>query len=149
MRCIKCGSTAVSERSERTVQGYRRFRCRACGKQFNERSESLLNRTQYPSDVIALDAEPGLARHRTASGTSMCNVPWWLAVARKPHRCSDAHQRSSPVRVAFGLEGSGELFRLGKPETEVGQASLPIALEACNLHLRRRAERTQMELRRF
>ena len=39
---------------ERTTQGYRRFRCRACGKQFNERSESALNRTQYPSDVIAL-----------------------------------------------------------------------------------------------
>lgn len=54
MRCIGCGSTAVSERSERTAQGYRRFRCRDCGKQFNERSESLLNRTQYPSDVIAL-----------------------------------------------------------------------------------------------
>src|ERR1700693_6290229 len=54
MRYIGCGSTAVSERSERTTQGYRRFRCRACGKQFNERSESLLNRTQYPSDVIAL-----------------------------------------------------------------------------------------------
>ena len=54
MRCIGCGSTAVSERSERTAQGYRRFRCRDCRKQFNERSESLLNRTQYPSDVIAL-----------------------------------------------------------------------------------------------
>jgi len=34
--------------------GYRRFRCRACGKQFNERSTGSLNRTQYPSDVIAL-----------------------------------------------------------------------------------------------
>src|SRR5271154_132440 len=54
MRCIGCGSTAVSERSERTAQGYRRFRCRTCGKQFNERSTGLLNRTQYPSDVIAL-----------------------------------------------------------------------------------------------
>jgi putative transposase len=54
MQCIGCGSTAVSERSERTTQGYRRFRCRDCGKQSNERSESLLNRTQYPSDVIAL-----------------------------------------------------------------------------------------------
>jgi putative transposase len=54
MRCIGCGSTAVSERPERTAQGYRRFRCRACGKQFNERSASLLNRTQYPSEVIAL-----------------------------------------------------------------------------------------------
>jgi predicted transposase YbfD/YdcC len=36
-------------------------------------------------------------------------------------------------------QGGGELFRLGKPETEVGQASLPVAFEACNLHLRRRA----------
>jgi putative transposase len=54
MRCVECGSSAVSERSERTVQGYRRFRCRTCGKQFNERSPGLLNRTQYPSDVIAL-----------------------------------------------------------------------------------------------
>jgi putative transposase len=43
-----------SERSELTAQGYRRFRCRDSGKQFNERSESLLNRTQYSSDVIAL-----------------------------------------------------------------------------------------------
>jgi transposase-like protein len=32
---------------------YRRFRCR-CGKQFNERSASVLNKAQYPSDVIAL-----------------------------------------------------------------------------------------------
>src|SRR6201986_3255486 len=54
MRCVKCGSSAVSERPERTAQGYRRFRCNACGKQFNKRSTSLLNRTQYPSDVVAL-----------------------------------------------------------------------------------------------
>ena len=54
MDCIGCGSAAVSERRERTAQGYRRFRCRACGKQFNERSAGSLNRTQYPSDVIAL-----------------------------------------------------------------------------------------------
>jgi putative transposase len=49
-----CGSGAVSERSERTAQGYQRFRCRACGKQFNERSAGSLNRTQYSSEVIAL-----------------------------------------------------------------------------------------------
>src|SRR3954449_1957833 len=54
MRCLECGSEAVTERPERTAQGYRRFRCRACGKQFNGRSGGLLNRTQYPSDVIAL-----------------------------------------------------------------------------------------------
>src|SRR5215208_4094969 len=54
MRCIGCGSAAVTERPERTAQGYRRFRCRSCGKQFNERKIGVLNRTQYPSDVIAL-----------------------------------------------------------------------------------------------
>jgi putative transposase len=54
MRCVACGSDAVSKRPERTVQGYHRFRCRACGKQFNERTETVLNRAQYPSDVIAL-----------------------------------------------------------------------------------------------
>jgi putative transposase len=54
MDCVDCGSAATSERRDRTAQGYRRFRCRVCGRQFNERSGGLLNRTQYPSDVIAL-----------------------------------------------------------------------------------------------
>ncbi len=53
-QCVGCGSAEVTERPERTAHGCRRFRCRTCGKQFNERSGGLLNRTQYPSDVIAL-----------------------------------------------------------------------------------------------
>src|SRR6516225_1043141 len=58
MRCLGCGSTAVTERPERTAQGYRRFRCRQCRGQFNERSTSQLNRTQYPSDVMLIDGTP-------------------------------------------------------------------------------------------
>jgi putative transposase len=54
MRCVACDAAEVFERPERTARGYRRFRCRACGKQFNERSGGILNRAQYPSDVIAL-----------------------------------------------------------------------------------------------
>jgi transposase-like protein len=54
MKCVGCGSAAVSVRGEHTAQGYSRFRCRSCGKQLNERSAGILNRTQYPSDVIAL-----------------------------------------------------------------------------------------------
>ena len=54
MRCPRCQSTRVDARPERTTQGYRRFRCLVCAKQFNERSGGLLNRAQYPSDVIAL-----------------------------------------------------------------------------------------------
>jgi putative transposase len=54
MECVACSGIAISERPERTARGYRRFRCRDCGKQFNERTGSPLNRAQYPSDVIAL-----------------------------------------------------------------------------------------------
>ena len=54
MQCVKCGSEAVTERREHTAQGYKRFRCRTCGKQFNERSGTLLNHVQYPSDIVAL-----------------------------------------------------------------------------------------------
>src|SRR5919199_5515516 len=54
MDCLACRSAEVAERQERTAQGYRRFRCRTCGKQFNERSGTVLNHAQYPSDVIAL-----------------------------------------------------------------------------------------------
>jgi len=43
MGCVACGSTEVTERPERTAQGYRRFRCRTCGKQYNERSGTVLN----------------------------------------------------------------------------------------------------------
>ncbi|MFC7739581.1 IS6 family transposase [Roseomonas sp. GCM10028921] len=54
MECVDRGSAKATERRDRTVQGYRRFRCRACGRGFNERSSGVLNRAQYPSDLIAL-----------------------------------------------------------------------------------------------
>jgi transposase-like protein len=53
MNCVRCGSEAVTQRSEITAQGYRRFRCRDRGRQFNERSGGMLNRTSLPSDIIA------------------------------------------------------------------------------------------------
>ena len=53
MNCVCCGSEAVTERREVTARGYRRFRCRTCGRQFNERSGGVLNRTCLPSDIIA------------------------------------------------------------------------------------------------
>jgi hypothetical protein len=54
MECVDCGSGQVAERPDRAAQGYRRFRCYACGRGFNERGTGVLNRAQYPSDVIAL-----------------------------------------------------------------------------------------------
>ena len=54
MRCVDCGSAEVTERRDRMAQGYRRFRCRTCNRGFNERISGVLNRAQYPSDVISL-----------------------------------------------------------------------------------------------
>ena len=54
MNCICCGADAVTWRPEITARGYRRFRCRTCERQFNERSSGMLNRTCLPSDVIAI-----------------------------------------------------------------------------------------------
>ena len=60
MDCVGCSSKAVSERSDLTAQGYRRFRCRDCGKQFNERSDGVLNRASLPSDIIAFVVFPSV-----------------------------------------------------------------------------------------
>jgi putative transposase len=48
MTCVGCGSASVTGRREVTAQGYQRFRCRDCGRQFNERSDGVLNRTCLP-----------------------------------------------------------------------------------------------------
>jgi len=53
MNCVCCGFAAVTVRPEVTARGYRRFRCRDCGRQFNERSSGVLNRTCLPRDIIA------------------------------------------------------------------------------------------------
>ena len=53
MNYVCCGSASVAERPEITARRCWRFRCQACGRQFNERSAGLLNRTCLASDVIA------------------------------------------------------------------------------------------------
>jgi putative transposase len=54
MNCPYCQSTATTERLDQTVLGYRRFRCRDCQQEFNERTGTLFNRLQYPTDVVCL-----------------------------------------------------------------------------------------------
>ena len=54
MRCPGCSSRATTERPDRTELGYRRFRCRDCGRGFNERTGTIFNRLQYPTDAVCL-----------------------------------------------------------------------------------------------
>jgi putative transposase len=54
MGCPHCDSSATAERSDTTAQGYCQFRCRTCGRGFNEWTGTVLNRVQYPPDVVCL-----------------------------------------------------------------------------------------------
>src|SRR3982751_48699 len=54
MDCPHCHSLSTTEREGRTVQGFRRFRCRDCGRRFNERTGTALNRVQVPTDIVFL-----------------------------------------------------------------------------------------------
>lgn len=76
MDYVDCGSVGITERRDRTAQGYRRFRCRDCGRQFNERSGGVLNRTQYPSDVIALVVLWHLRYRLTLQDLSNTDLLW-------------------------------------------------------------------------
>jgi putative transposase len=54
MNCPHCHSSSTTEREGRTVQGCRRFQCRACGRRDNERTGTVLNRVQVPTDIVFL-----------------------------------------------------------------------------------------------
>src|SRR5215468_9113249 len=54
MTCPHCQSSHTQVRPQRTELGYRRFRCRGCHREFNERTGTAFNRLQYPSDVVCL-----------------------------------------------------------------------------------------------
>jgi len=54
MGCPHCESADTKERRERTALGYRRFRCRVCTREFNERTGTSFNHLQYPTDVVCL-----------------------------------------------------------------------------------------------
>jgi putative transposase len=54
MDCPHCQSSSTTEREGRTVHGFRRFGCRGCGRRFNERTGTVLNRVQVPSDIVFL-----------------------------------------------------------------------------------------------
>ena len=54
MTCPDCTSPATTKRQDQPSLGCRRFRCRSCGRRFNERSGTPLNDLQYPTDVVLL-----------------------------------------------------------------------------------------------
>ncbi|EWY36162.1 hypothetical protein N825_29820 [Skermanella stibiiresistens SB22] len=54
MDCPHCHSSSTTEREGRTVHGFRCFHCRDCGRRFNERTGTALNRVRVPTDIVFL-----------------------------------------------------------------------------------------------
>jgi putative transposase len=54
MNCPHCGSTATTQLVSKTSLGYCTFRCSECGRKFNERTGTVYNHLQFPTDVVML-----------------------------------------------------------------------------------------------
>jgi putative transposase len=54
MVCPRCAATTTTELPKRTQLGYRIFRCSACRRQFNERTNSPFNFLEFPTDIVLL-----------------------------------------------------------------------------------------------
>ena len=91
MRCAGCGSVSVTERLERRAQGYRRFRCRGCGKLRPFSSQQCSNQL--------LGANCG----GPAMVMGASNAPWWLSLGDKPgvvYLTTDAMTSIKPRQAA-------------------------------------------------
>ncbi len=53
MTCPHCATT-TTELPKRTLLGYHIFRCAACQRQFNERTDTPFNFLEFPTDVVLL-----------------------------------------------------------------------------------------------
>jgi putative transposase len=47
-------SSSTTQQAGRTAQGCRCYRCRDCGRRFNERTGTVLNHVQFPTDIVFL-----------------------------------------------------------------------------------------------
>lgn len=54
MNCSHCDSKNTYSRNTTTDLGYQEYRCRDCGRQFNERTGSVFNYLEYPTEVVIL-----------------------------------------------------------------------------------------------
>src|SRR6266567_679239 len=54
MNCPRCSATTATQLSKKTFLGYRVFRCKGCHRIFNERTGTIFNHLQFPTDVVLL-----------------------------------------------------------------------------------------------
>lgn len=54
MNCPHCLSPSTKEQRQKTILGYRIFRCSACKHLFHERTGTPFNYLEYPTDIVLL-----------------------------------------------------------------------------------------------
>lgn len=54
MNCPNCLSTATTQLASKTSLGYGMFHCSACRRKFNERTGTVFNHLQFPTDFVLL-----------------------------------------------------------------------------------------------
>ena len=54
MNCPHCASGNTRKQTKLTSLGYKAYKCRNCSREYNERTGTAFNHTQYPTDVIML-----------------------------------------------------------------------------------------------
>src|ERR1700692_3031633 len=54
MNCPHCQSANTNQYQKRTSLGYCIFRCNGCQVTFNERSGTLFNNVQFPTDIVLM-----------------------------------------------------------------------------------------------
>ena len=69
MVCPHCSSSETTTLKQRTALGYERFRCRCCGRCFNERTGTPFIHFEYTTDVVLL-----IVRWRLRYMLSLCDL---------------------------------------------------------------------------
>lgn len=54
MNCPHCTSPATTQLARKTSLGYKVYRCSVCGRVFNERTGTVFNQLQFPTDIVLL-----------------------------------------------------------------------------------------------
>lgn len=52
--CPSCSSKSITLQKKLTILGYQRFKCKECGKRFNERTGTPFNYLEFPTDIVLL-----------------------------------------------------------------------------------------------
>ena len=98
MICPHCRSSATTRHKHRTALGYPRFKCRLCGRRCNERTGTLVNDLQCPTDLVVVAVRWRLRYKRSFRDVAELLLPRGFEVTHETIRAWE--YRFAPVLAA-------------------------------------------------